>query len=65
MHRRITRTAVLILALAAGVVGSSAPHPAKPRTCGSLGMKVDGQPAGVVVERGATTCKTARKVLRA
>ena len=65
MHRRITRTALAILALAAGVAGSSAAHPAKPRVCGSLGMEVDGAPAAVVVERGATTCKTARKVLRA
>jgi len=66
MHRRITRTALAILALAAGVAGSSAAHPAKPRVCGSLGMRVDGKPAGVVVvERGATTCKTAKKILRA
>ena len=65
MQRRIARTALAILALAAGVAGSSAAHPAKPRVCGSLGMKVDGKPASVVVERGATTCKTAKKVLRA
>jgi len=65
IHRRVTRTAILILALAAGVAGSSAAHPAKPRVCGSLGMKVDGKPAGVVVERGTSTCATAKKVLRA
>ena len=65
MHRGIARTAILILALAAGVAGSSAAHPAKPRVCGSLGMKVDGVPTSVVVKRGATTCKTAKKVLRA
>ena len=65
MYRRITRTAILILALAAGVAGSSAAHPAKPRVCGSLGIRSDGKPVAVVVERGSTTCKTAKKVLRA
>jgi hypothetical protein len=33
--------------------------------CGSLGIKSDGKSVAVVVERGATTCKTAKKVLRA
>jgi hypothetical protein len=65
MHRRIARTAVLILALAAGVADTSAAHPAKPRVCGSLGIKSDGKPAAGVVELGATTCKTAKKILRA
>ena len=66
MHRRFTRTAAPILALAAGHAGASAAHPAKPRVCGSLGIKSEGVPVGVVVERGAaTTCKTAKKVLRA
>ena len=65
MHRRVSRTALTILALAAGAAGTSGAHPAKPRVCGSLGMKVDGKQVGVVVEHGSTSCKTARKVLRA
>src|SRR4051794_8781052 len=65
MHRgRIIRTAVLILALAAGVASSSAAHPAKERSCGLI-RDSDGIQIGVVVQRGAVTCATAKKVVRA
>ena len=64
MHRRITRTALAILALAAGVAGSSAAHPAKERSCGLI-HDSDGIRIGVVVQRGAVQCSTAKKVLRA
>ncbi len=57
MHRRITRTVVLLLAPAAGVAGSSDADSAKTRVCGPLGIKVDGQPASVIIERNATTKK--------
>lgn len=64
MHRRITRTALLILALAAGVAGSSAAHPTKDRSCGLIRAS-DGAQIGVVVQRGAVKCATAKKVVRA
>lgn len=47
MHRRLARAA----ALAAGHVGASAARPAKPRPCGSLGVKVSGMPIAAVVTR--------------
>jgi len=64
MPRRITRTALLILALAAGVAGSSAAHPAKARVCGSLASSPRAC-RSAWSSSGATTCKTAKKVLRA
>jgi hypothetical protein len=52
-----------IAMLAAGHVGVSAAHePAKIHTCGSF--RDDGQPIGVVIERGKPKCPTAKKVLR-
>jgi len=64
MHRRIARTAVLILALAAGVAGSSAARPAKDRSCGLIRAS-GGIQIGVVVQRGAVKCATAKTVIRA
>src|SRR5688500_16302748 len=65
MHHRIVRTALAVLMLAAGHAGASAAHPAKPRACGSLGVKSAGMPVSAVVARGATSCSTAKRVLRA
>jgi hypothetical protein len=64
MHRRIARTALFVLALAAGVAGSSAAHPAKDRSCGEI-RDSGGVRIGVVVQRGAVRCATAKKVVRA
>src|SRR5690242_17186280 len=64
MYRRFVRTALLILALAAGAAGSSAAHPAKDRSC-SLIRDSGGAQIGVVVQRGAVKCATAKKVVRA
>lgn len=46
--------------------GASAAHPtaAKTRPCGSLGLEANGMPVGVSVQRGATRCALAKKVLR-
>jgi hypothetical protein len=64
MLRRIARTALFVLALAAGVAGSSAAHPAKDRSCGLI-RDAGGTRIGVVVQRGAVKCATAKKVVRA
>lgn len=64
MRRRITRIAAIILALAAGVAGSSAAHPAKDRSCGLI-RDSDGIQIGVVVQRGSVKCAIAKKVVRA
>ncbi|MBE2320396.1 hypothetical protein DVA67_030815 [Solirubrobacter sp. CPCC 204708] len=64
MQRRITRTALLILALAAGVAGSSAAHPVKDRSCGLI-RDADRIQIGVVVQRGPVKCALAKKVIRA
>src|SRR4051794_6878630 len=65
MFRPIARLALVIATLAAGHAAVSTAHePATPvRTCGSFHDK-DGQPVGVVIERGRPSCATARKVLR-
>jgi hypothetical protein len=57
--RRITRTALLIVALAAGV---SAAHPAVDRWCGPI-KHSDGARIGIVVKRGGVACATASKAL--
>jgi hypothetical protein len=59
---RITRFAVLVLALAAGHTGTSAAHPAVTRSCGAI--RDDGDPVGITVQRGKVACATARKILR-
>lgn len=65
MHHPVIRIALVALMLAAGHAGVSAAHPAaKPRGCGSLGIKSGGMPVVATVERGATSCATAKKVLR-
>src|SRR4051794_24946162 len=60
MQRRIARTIALIFVLAAGLAGA---HPTKPRVCGSF-RAIDGDPVGVVVQRGVTKCATALKLIR-
>src|SRR5690348_9403551 len=63
MHHRIARLAICIAMLAAGHAGVSAAHETtRSRACGSF--RDDGQPVGVVIEKGKPTCATARKVLR-
>src|SRR6478735_257386 len=63
MHHPIARLALCFAMLAAGHAATSAAHqPAKARVCGSF--RNDGDPVGVVIERGKPTCTTAKKVLR-
>src|SRR4051794_35084239 len=64
MHHRVVRIIFVGLLLAAGHAGASAAHqPAKARACGSL-RGPNGDPVGVVIERGKPTCATAKKVIR-
>jgi hypothetical protein len=55
MHHPVIRIALVLLMLAAGHAGASAAHqPAKARECGSF-RGADGDPVGVVIERGKPT----------
>jgi hypothetical protein len=64
MQHRIARTALLLAHVAAGhAVIAAAEAPAKVRTCGSFRAPA-GDPIGVVINRGATRCATARRVIR-
>jgi hypothetical protein len=59
--RPIARLALVIAMLAAGHAATSAAHPpAKVRTCGSF-RDPDGDPVGVVVQRGKPTCATGKR----
>src|SRR4051812_14028387 len=60
-HRRAALC--IAMQLAAGHASVSPAHePPKVRTCGAF--RHDGQPVGVVIEKGKPTCATAKKVLR-